>query len=346
MKKSSFEFLKNLIDKPSPSGFEAEAVEVWKSEVEKYADVSVDIHGNCIAVLQKGDQPKIMLAGHIDEIGFMVKYIDDKGFIYFVTVGGVDTQIIPGQRVKIVTKKGNLRGVIGRKPIHKMTAEERKAPVKIEDLWVDIGSGSKEETESMVDIGDVLVFDVGLEKLQSDILVGRGLDDKAGAFVIAQVIKGLSEDTFNASLYGVATVQEEIGLRGAGTSAYGISPDIGIAIDVAFATDHPGMDKRTIGDMKLGAGPVIARGPNINHKVFDLLIKSAKKTKIPYQVDGVPRGTGTDANAIQITKSGVATGLLSIPLRYMHTPVEVINSKDLEYTVILLKEFIKQAHKL
>lgn len=235
---------------------------------------------------------------------------------------------------------------MGKKPVHLLEKKEKEKAVKIEDLWIDIGSKDKKETVAQVNIGDVVVFDAGLKSLNSDMLTGRGFDDKAGAFVVAQVLKELLGSSFNAELYGGATVQEEIGLRGAGTSAYGIAPDIGIAIDATFASDHPSMDKKKTGDIRIGGGPVIARGPNINHKIFDLLVDTAEKTEIPYQIEGVSKTTGTDANVIQITRSGVATGLVSVPLRYMHTPVEVININDLEYTVVLLKEFIKQADKV
>lgn len=255
-------------------------------------------------------------------------------------------RLVSGQRVKIKTKNGNILGVIGKKPIHLLEEEERKRIDKINDLWIDIGAESEAEAKAMVDIGDVAVIDAGFGTLCSDRIVGRGLDDKAGVFVVAEVLKSISKENFDACLFGVATVQEEIGLRGAKTSAYGISPDIGIAIDVTFATDFPTMDKKKTGDIKIGSGPVIARGPNINSKIFDLLVSAAKEKNIPYQIEAIPRATGTDANVIQLTKSGVATGLVSIPLRYMHTPVEVISLKDLENTITLLKQFILNASKV
>ena len=341
MKKEPFEFLKRLTETVSPSGFEEEAVGVWKERTKNFADeVRVDVHGNGIAVLNKGMKPKVMLAGHIYEVGYMVTYIDKEGYIYFSTIGGIDPHLIPGRRIWIKTKKGKVLGVIGKKPVHLLEEEEKKKVAKIEELWIDIGRKDEKETKGTVSVGDPAVPAVGFETLNKEKVVGRGFDDKIGAFVVSETLRLLSKSKPKASIYGVATVQEEIGLRGARTSAYGISPDIGIAIDVTFATDCPGIDKKKIGDIKIGEGPVIARGPNINPKIFDLLVKTAKKQKIPYQIQGVSKATGTDANVIQLTRAGVATGLVSIPNRYMHTPVELVSLKDLENASRLLCAFI------
>ncbi|MCK5289005.1 MAG: M42 family metallopeptidase, partial [Candidatus Omnitrophica bacterium] len=325
----------------SPSGYEAEAAKKWSERTKKYSDtIKTDVHGNSIAILNEKGSVKIMLTGHIDEIGYMVKYIDKDGYIYFSTVGGIDAHLIPGQRIIIKTRKGKVLGVIGKKPVHLLEEGERTKVAKIDQLWIDIGVKNEKEAKNLIDIGDIAVPAVGFEDLIDDRVIGRAFDDKAGAFVVSETLKFLSKDKFKAVVYGVATVQEEIGLRGAKTSAYGVSPDIGIAIDVTFATDFPGMDKKKVGDIRIGAGPVIARGPNINHKVFDLMVKAAKENKIPYQIEGISRGTGTDANAIQLTKAGVATGLLSIPLRYMHTPVELVSLLDVINTAKLLRAFI------
>ncbi|MCD6093829.1 MAG: M42 family metallopeptidase, partial [Candidatus Omnitrophica bacterium] len=341
MEKKSLEFLKGLVETISPSGFEEEAVKVWKERTKDFADeVKTDVHGNTIAVLNKNGKPRIMLAGHIDEIGYMVKYIDKEGYVYFSTIGGVDLHLVPGQRVWLKTKKAKVLGVVGRKPKHLLEEEEKKKISKIEELYIDIGAKDEKEARSILDIGDPAVPAVGFEALRDDLVVARGFDDKAGAFIVSETLRLLSQEKIKSSVYGVATVQEEIGLRGAKTSAYGISPDIGIAIDVTFATDCPGMDKRKIGDIKLGGGPVINRGPNVTSKVFDLLIETAEQERIPYQVDSTPGATPTDANVLQLTKAGVATGLVSIPNRYMHTPVEVVSLKDLENISKLLSSFI------
>lgn len=346
MKTDSADFLKELIDSHSPSGFEKDACVVWKDRTKEFVDdVRVDVHGNVISVINKEGAPRVMLAGHIDEIGYMVKYVDEQGYIYFSAIGGVDAHLMPGQRIWIKGRKGNVLGLIGRKPIHLLEEGERKTVSKIENLWIDIGAKDRKEALAKVAVGDAALPAVGFDVLNGEKVVGRGFDDRAGAFVISEVMRHLSGRKFPASVYGVATVQEEIGLRGGRTSAYGISPDVGIAVDVTFATDVPGVDKKRLGEMKLGGGPVIARGPNINPKVFELLVKTAEKEKIPYQIEGISGGTGTDANVIQLTRSGVATGLVSIPNRYMHTPVEVVDTNDLANASKLIAAFIMKLDK-
>jgi endoglucanase len=254
---------------------------------------------------------------------------------------------MPGKRVWIKTKKGKILGVIGRKPIHLLEDEEKKKVTKIENLFIDIGMSKREETLKIVSIGDPAVPAVGFEVLNKDRVIGRGFDDKGGAFVVSEVLRLLSNEKLKASIFGVATVQEEIGLRGATTSAFRIAPDVGIAIDVTFASDYPAeeTDAKKLGDIRIGKGPSISRGPNINPKVFDLLVDVAEKNKIPYQVEGNPRGTGTDANVIQLTREGVATGLISIPNRYMHTPVELVSLEDIENTAKLIAHFIKRLNE-
>ena len=341
MRTESLDFLQKLINSHSPSGFEGEAVKVWKKRTAMSADsVAVDVHGNTTGVLNTEGRPRVMLAGHIDEIGYMVKYVDNEGYVYFSAIGGIDLHLVPGQRVWIKAKKGDVFGIVGRKPVHLQAGEERKKVEKIENMWIDIGAKNKKETLSMISIGDPAVPAVGFDKLKGTRAAGRGFDDRAGAFAVSECLRLLKGKKFKASVFGVATVQEELGLRGARTSAYGISPDVGIAIDVTFATDVPGIEKKHIGEIKLGGGPVIARGPNINPRVFDLLVRTAEKEKIPYQVEGISKGTGTDANVMQLTRAGVATGLVSIPNRYMHTPVEMIDLNDLENVARLISAFI------
>jgi len=346
MKKDSFDFLNSLMNTISPSGFEEEAVKVWAGRAKTFTDkVETDIMGSSIAVLNGEGSPKVMISGHIDEIGFMVQYISEDGYIYFSTIGGIDRHVLPGQRVWIKTKKGKVLGVIGRKPIHLLEDAERNKVAKLEELWIDIGAKNAKEAKAAVEVGDPVVCAVGMKMLNKDIAVGRGFDDKAGAFVVNETLSLLSGKKLKASFAGVATVQEEIGLRGARTSAYGISPDIGIAVDVTFASDFPLMDKKKTGDIKISEGPVIAKGPNINPKVFHLLVETAKKAKIPYQVEGISRATGTDANVIQMTRAGVAAALVSIPMRYMHTQVELISLSDLENSAKLLTAFVLKLNK-
>jgi len=333
MDRGRVEFLRKCVDTISPSGFEEEISRIWRAEADKFADRTwADVNGNTYAVVNEGGSPRIMLAGHIDEIGLMITYIDDKGYLSFATIGGWDPQVLPGQRVRIRGKDGVIIGVVGRKPIHLLEAEERKKVVKIDELWIDIGAKDKEDAEEHVSIGDPGVLDYGFETLLNDLVAARAFDDRVGAFVVLEAARLAAKINPKAAIYSVGTVQEEIGMRGAHTSAFGIDPQVGIAVDVGFATDTPGMgnEKKKVGDIAMGKGPMIARGPNINSKLFDLLVSTAKKHKIPYQVKGAPRGTGTDANAIQLTRAGVATGLISIPNRYMHSPCEVVHLGDLE----------------
>jgi len=342
IKGDSLNFLEKLISTISPSGFEHDAVSLWSSYVKRFVSrVGIDVNGNGIALCQGEGNRRVMLAAHIDEIGYMVKYIDREGFLYFAPIGGVDPHLIPGQRVWIKTKKGRITGVIGRKPIHLISRDEERKVAKIEDMFIDIGAKSEKEAKKRISVGDCLVPAVALENLYGDIFVARGFDDKAGVFVMSEVLKKVSQQKLKFTLYGVATTQEEIGLRGARTSSYDISPDIALVIEVTFATDFPGIDKRKVGQINLGGGPVIARGPNIHPEIFDLLVRVAEKNNISYQIEAIERPTGTDANIIQITKSGVKTGLLSIPIRYMHTAVELINAKDLEGAIRLITAFLK-----
>lgn len=345
MRAQSFDFLQALVQAPSPSGYEQPAQKIFREYIRKNVDeVKTDVMGNTIGSIkgQNKGRPSVMLAGHCDEVGFMVKYIDDHGYIYFAPIGGVDDQLLPGKRVRIHAQKGSLVGVVGRKPIHLIEPKDREKAVRIKNLFIDFGAKDKKEAEAAVRIGDPITFDVGLEKLMGDRLVSRGFDDKVGSFVVAEVLRRIGErkDRPRCTVYGVSTVQEEVGLRGATTSAYQIEPDVGIAVEVEHASDYPEVDKKQVGEYLLGGGPIIARGANINPLVYDLLLQAARKAKVPFQVLGAPRGTGTDANVIQISRKGVATGLVSIPLRYMHTPGEVLSSKDLEATCELLVGFI------
>jgi endoglucanase len=345
MKKESKGFLMNLLGTIGPSGFENEPAEVWKKEARKFADrVTADRHGNVIAVVNAGGSPRVMLAGHVDEIGFMVSHIDEQGFVWFQTIGGWDAQVVVGQRVWIRGAKGRVTGVVGKKAIHLLQEADRTKVSKIEDLWVDIGAKDRKETQKRVGIGDPMVLAWNPEEMGSDRIVSRGLDDRAGAFVSLETARMLSRLKPKAEIHAVATVQEEIGLRGAHTSAYGIDPVAAVAIDVHFSTDHPQMggEKVRIGESDLGKGPVISRGANINQKMYDLLVTTAKKRKIPHQINPAPRGTGTDANAIQLSRGGVATALVSVPNRYMHSPCEMVSLKDLDNTVALLAYALEQ----
>lgn len=345
MNKSTKQFLANLINSVSPSGYEGPVAKVWKAEAETFAGkVWTDTHGNSHAIVNAGGAPVVMFAGHYDEIGFQISYIDDDGFLWIQPLGGWDPQIAQGQRVQIMTKSGIVRGVIGKLAIHMQTPEQRKQVTEIKDVWVDIGAKDKKDAESMVEIGDPLVVAYGFEEIANGLAIGRAFDDRAGAFVVLEAARQLAKLNPKAEIHCVATVQEEIGLRGARTAAYGINPDIGIAVDVTFATDHPNMGEGIKREnlIELGKGPVLTRGPNINSKLFDLFVKTAKAEKIPVQINAEPRGTGTDANALQLNRAGVTTALVSIPLRYMHSPCETISLKDLEQCAKLIAKTVEK----
>jgi endoglucanase len=345
MEPRSLDFLKRLLTTISPSGYEDEAAQVWADEARTFADdVRSDTQGNVIAIVNKGGKPRVMLAGHMDEIGFMITHIDDQGFLYFGQIGGWDPQIVQGQRVWIRTQSGKIPGVIGKKPIHLIKEEDRNKVTKIEELWIDIGAKDKAEAEKLVRIGDPAVIDYGFAELRNNLVVSRGFDDKAGAFVVLEAARMLAKLKPKAEVYAVATVQEEVGLRGAHTSAYGIDPLVGIAVDVGFATDFPTMaeDQKRVGAAKVGHGPMIARGPTYNHKVVELLIETAQARKIPYQLSGEPRGMGTDAYAMQMTRAGIAAGLVSVPNRYMHSPCELVSLSDLENAYTLIAHTVAQ----
>mgnify|MGYP001350317717 CR=1 FL=1 len=342
MKKKDFAFLKELVETPSPSGYEQPAQRVIRAQLDGIADeMHTDVMGNLIAHLKGEGGPKLMLAGHCDEIGFMVQYVDENGFIYFGAIGGVDPHLTPGQRITNHTAEQVIPGVIGKKAIHLIEPADREKVIKLKEQYIDIGCSTKDEVLKLVKIGDPVTFSVGVEKLQGDRITSRALDDKMGAFIVTEVLKQVKQQGGAvAELFSVSTVQEEVGLRGGITSSYGVNPDAGIVVEVTHATDYPGVEKPGIGDVLVGEGPVIARGANINPVLFNMLIATAEAENIPFQVIGVPRATGTDANVMQLSRGGVATALLGIPLRYMHTPVEVLSLSDLENAIKLLTALI------
>jgi len=347
MEKESFDFLKKLIDTPSPSGFEAPVQRLIRERLEGVADeIRTDVHGNVIAAINPKAELRVMLAGHCDEIGLMVQHFGyipsaDDGYIYFSAIGGIDAAILSGQRVVIHNAKGPVPGVIGRNPIHLMEQDERDKPEKLHKLYIDIGAKDKKDAMKAVEIGDPITIDVGMRELRNGLVAARGFDDRVGAFVVLETLRLLKGKKLNVAVYGVSTVQEELGLRGARTSAFGIDPHVGIAVDVGFATDHPGGAKSKVGDVTLGRGPILHRGPNINHVLGRMLVETAKARKIPYQMTAEPRATGTDANAMQINRAGCAAALVSVPNRYMHTPVEVVSKDDVDNCSKLLAEFCR-----
>jgi endoglucanase len=337
-------FLSDLLQTRSPSGYESEAQAVFDRYVKPAVDAYTnDALGNRIATLNPPGAPVLMLAGHMDELGLIITYINKDGYLYFDTIGGHDRTVISGRRVILQTASGPLKGVTGKRAIHLMDEADRKKVPEIHEIWIDIGVRSKKEALKRVAIGDVATYDHELELINGSVATARAFDNKVGAYIVGETLIRLARETKKpaARVVAVATSQEEIGTRGATIAAYAVNPHIAIAVDVGHATDHPDCDNRKYGETKLGGGPIICRGANINPKVYQRLLAAAKKAKIPFQFEADPRPTGTDARAIQMGRGGVATGLISVPLRYMHTPSEVVDLEDVERCVQLLVAFAK-----
>jgi tetrahedral aminopeptidase len=350
MDHNSFQFLADLLATPSVSGTEQRAARVVRQWLEPHVDeVRTDVHGNTFFVLNPQGAPRVMLAAHIDQIGFMVNYINDQGYLYLVPVGGIDMAVVPGSRITIHSAKGAVPGVIGRKAIHLMKADERDGAKKFDltELHVDIGAKGRKEAAARVQVGDTATFQLGVEKLGSDLITAHAMDDRVGVWVMAEALRLIAIDKskrhkLKAGVFGVATVQEEIGLRGALTAANGLEPQVGIAIDVCHAIDTPGVEEKAFGSIKMGRGPTLSYGPNINGPLNAILEKAAQSAKVKFQREANPRATGTDANTMQISKAGVATALIGLPCRYMHTQVEVVSQADLTNAARLLAEALLQ----
>ncbi|NTV63441.1 MAG: M42 family metallopeptidase [Oscillochloris sp.] len=340
MEESRVAFLKRLLTTPGPSGDEAAAARVWREEARTFADqVYADVSGNSYALIE-GAGPRVLLVGHIDEIGLMVSYIDDSGYISFAAIGGWDPQVLVGQRVRLLGHVGEVVGVIGKRPIHLLKADERSQATNIERMWIDIGADSREEALERVRVGCVGVIDAPLYELPHERIVSRSLDNRIGAFTVLEALRRLSQDRPAASVAAVATTQEEITFAGATTAAFSFDPQVAIAVDVTFATDHPESDKHQYGDVRLGGGPVLARGSANSPLVYTRLVEVAQREEITYSVQITPRYTGTDADAIHKSRGGVATGVVSIPNRYMHSPNEMIALADVEAAARLIAAFV------
>ncbi len=343
MDANALAMFKKALETPSPSGYESPIQELVRQYAGQFADeVRTDVHGNVIAIKNPDAPVRIMLAGHCDQIGLIVQYIDSDGFIYVQQIGGWDPQVLIGQKMNIWTAGGPIFGVIARKPIHLLTDEEKKNVVKLKDLWIDIGAADKEEAEKLVRIGDPITVDLGPREMCNNRIASPGMDDKCGVWVVMEALRRTDKAKLKCGLYAVSTVQEEVGLRGAKTSAFGIDPHVGIAVDVTFSTDCPTIEKKQEGDISLGKGPAVFRGPNFNPKVVELLLEASDANDIPYQLVAAGRPPGTDANAMQISRAGMATGLVSIPNRYMHSPVEVVSLDDMDKAADLLARFAER----
>ena len=340
MNTESLQFLRLLLETPSPSGYEQPVQEIVRQYVASFADsVTTDVHGNVIAARNPNAPLRVMFAGHCDQIGFLVQYIDNEGYLYVQPIGGWDPIVLVGQKLTVWASAGPLFGMVGRKPIHLLSDDERKQVPKLKDLWVDIGVSDKAEAARLVRVGDPVTLELGFTQMRNSLASSPAMDNKTGLWVAIEALRRTSPKKLNCALFAVSTVQEEIGLRGATTSTYGVNPHVGIAIDVTHATDCPTIDKKQEGDVSLGKGPVIYRGPNMNPMVVEKLLETATAGGVSYQLAASGRATPTDANTIQTSRGGVATGLVSIPNRYMHSPVEMISLEDIDRAADLLAGF-------
>jgi putative aminopeptidase FrvX len=345
MTPESLVFLKSLLDTPGPSSFEAAPARAWRKEAQSFADeVRADVGGNSYATINPGGRPRLMLAGHIDEIGVMVTHIDDDGFLSFDTIGGWDHQVFVGQRIHLLGRGGPVAGVVGKKAIHIMDKDDREKVSKVEDLWIDIGAANRAEAEGRLRIGDPGVLAAGVLEFPNGRLVSRSIDNRIGAFVVLEAVRMLAGGRPAAAVSAVATTREEIAATGGGarSSAVALEADVAIVVDVTHATDYPGVEKRRHGDYRLGGGPVLSRGASVSEVVFDLLAATAEAEGIPYTIEAASRDTHTDAEAIFNAHRGVATALVSVPNRYMHSPNEMVALEDIDRTAKLLAAFARR----
>jgi endoglucanase len=345
LSESSIAFLKRLLDTPGPSGFEGAPARVWRAEASTFAaDVKADVVGNSLATVHGSGGPTILLAGHIDEIGVIITHIDDKGYVYFEPIGGWDPQVLVAQRMRFLGRNGDVFGVIGKKPIHLMKPDEREKASKITDLWVDIGVKDKAEALELLEVGDAGVIDSRTMDMPNNRIVSRSIDDRIGAFVVLEALRRYAANPGAARVVAAATAQEEIGYSGGGArvAAQSVDAIMAIAVDVTFATDHPGMKKEEIGEHTIGGGPVLTRGSVVSPVVYRLLSSTARRLEMPFSLHAAGRFTSTDADAMHLARGGVATALVSIPNRYMHSPNEMVSLDDLDRAAELIAETCRQ----
>ena len=348
MRDASVRLLETLINTPSPVGHEARGQRVWLDYVSPFADETFSDHyGNCVAVLNKGGSPRVMLAGHADEIALVVSYIDDNGFLYVRRMGGVDPVVSKAQRVHVHTSDGPVLGVIGNVAPHLTKADGEKKYHKIDDLFIDIGVGSKKEAEKVVRVGNPVTVVDEFARLRGELAVARAFDNRIGTFAVAEALRLLSEDRkgLKAEVCAVSNIMEEIGLLGARQIAYTLKPDVALVVDVTHATDYPTVSKALHGDVKIGQGPTLTHGGANHVEVVRRLEKVAKDLGIPLQHEAQSGTSGTDTDAIFWTRGGIPSALVSLPNRYMHSPVEVVSLQDLEQIPVLLSGFVRSLKK-
>lgn len=339
MRKESKQFFEKLLTIASPSGDEVALQKLWMNYVKDFADeIRTDVSGNAMGILNPQADFKVMLTGHADEISFMITYIDDKGFLYVTKAGGINPKLALGMRVRVLGKNGVIHGIVGVKAEHQGGS---KGEVKVEDIYIDLGANSKDELEGKVEAGDYVIYDLDYTYMLNDRVAARGLDNRSGAFIVAEVLRRLKGEKLNVGVYSVSTVNEETNMGGAYFAAAGVEPNMAIACDVTFATDYSGLDPKKDGDVQLGGGPVLAKGSMVNKKINELFVDAAKRLDMKTQVELVPQRTGTDADKMRFTGKGVSVSLVSLPLRYMHSPSEVVSLVDIELEIDLIVDMIK-----
>jgi endoglucanase len=348
MREASLQFLRTLVNTPSPAGHEVRGQRVWVEYAKQFAeDTFSDAYGNCVAVLNKGGSPRLMLAAHADEIAMAVSYITDDGYIHVRKMGGVDAAITKAQRVVIHTHDGPVKGVVGNVAPHLMKDEKEPRVPKIHDLFIDIGVGSRKEAQKLVQIGDPITLNDEFDLLRNDLAVARAFDNRIGTFAVAEALRLLKESKakLQAEVCAVSNVQEEVGLFGARQIAYSLKPDVALVVDVTHATDYPTISKQQHGEVKVGSGPTLTHGGCNHPEVVARLEQLARAKKIPLQHEAMSSSSGTDTDAIFWTRGGIASALISLPNRYMHSPVEVVSLKDLERIPELLAAFAASLKK-
>jgi putative aminopeptidase FrvX len=342
MRDESLSFLKTLVNTPSPTGHEARGQRVWLDYATQFADTTFsDAYGNCVAVLNKGGSPRLMLAAHADEIAMAVNYIDSDGFIYVRKMGGIDPAITKAQRVTIHTRNGPVKGVVGNVAPHLTKQDKERRVPEIQDLFIDIGVGSTKDAEKLVQIGDPITLNDEFELLRGDLAVARAFDNRIGTFAVAETLRLLhgSKSKLQAEICAVSNIQEEVGLLGARQIAYSLKPDVALVVDVTHATDYPTVNKAQHGNVKIGQGPAITHGGCNHPEVVARIEQLARAKKIPLQHEAMSASSGTDTDVIFWTRGGIPSALISLPNRYMHSPVEVVSLKDLEKIPELLAAF-------
>ncbi len=336
--------LRKLLTAPGPSGYEQQAAAVFRDAAKAFAEVTHDSVGSTVArVKGTADGPLLAVVGHIDEIGLIVHHIDDDGYLWFTGVGGWDPIILVGQRVDVATRDGAVPGVVGKKPIHLMREEDRRAVPELRSLHIDIGAKDGDDARSRVRVGDVAVISGEPVEYPNGRAVSRSMDNRLGCFVAFEAARLVAEaGGAPGDIAALAVAQEEITFGGARTSAYSLRPDVAIVVDVTFATDQPGVDAKELGKHELGSGPVIGRGSTLDPQVFELLHAAGEEHEIPFTIAASARYTGTDADAFHISRGGIPTGVVSIPLRYMHSPVEMVQLDDVENAAKLIAAFAQK----